>query len=148
MYRYPVNIIILIFVPLWILSFTNIVIFWASPSDVSGRLQTISGLMIAYAALLPTIREKIPPSPNITLLEFMIYSLSFTIFLSTLETLIAAIDNSNPPGYVFVWDHNWRFLLSISITIATMVIFLTLTIIYKCIWEPRYNFVKDSKYGL
>lgn len=148
MYRYPINIIILIFVPLWILSFTNIVIFWASPADVSGRLQTISGLMIAYAALLPTIRDKIPPSPNITLLEYMVYSLSFTIFLSSLETLIAAVDNVNPPGYIFVWYRNWRFMLSIVITIGTMVIFFTLGVIYKCVWEPRYNFVKDSKVGL
>ena len=68
MYRYPVNIIVIIFVPLWILAFTNLVIFWADPVDVTGRLQTLSALIIAYAALLPTIRDKIPPSPTITLL--------------------------------------------------------------------------------
>lgn len=68
MYRYPINTIVILFVPLYILTFVNLVVFWGDPEDVSGKLQTISGLMIAYGALVPEVRQRIPPSPKITVL--------------------------------------------------------------------------------
>ena len=148
MYRYPVNTIVIVFVPLWIMSFVGLVIFWADPDDVSGKLQTISGLIIAYAALLPTIRDKIPPSPQITLLEYLVYSLAFCTFLASLETLLASLNFQSDGVYDFVWSRNWRFLLSMVIIISTMVIIAFLTIIYKCVWEPRYNFTKPKRFGV
>lgn len=53
MYRYPLNTIVIVFIPLYILTFANLVVFWGLPEDVSNRLQTISGLMIVYGALVP-----------------------------------------------------------------------------------------------
>lgn len=91
MYRYPTNTLVIIFVPMVILSFINLMIFWGSVTDVSSKLQTVAGLMIAYAALLPTIRDKIPPSPRITLMEYLVYALSLNVIFSSLDTVLSSL---------------------------------------------------------
>lgn len=148
MYRYPSNTLVIIFVPMGILSFINLMIFWADVTDVSSKLQTVAGLMIAYAALLPVIRSKIPPSPRVTLMEYMIYALSLNVVFSSLETVLGLIRYKRNGTYKFVWDKNWAFLLSMSITIATFAILVFLSIIHKLVWEPRYNYLPPRKYGL
>ena len=34
------------------------------------------------------------------------------------------------------------------IIIATIVICVGMTLVYKCIWEPRYNFTRDTMFGV
>lgn len=84
LYRYPINTLVMVFVPMWILTVINLFTFWAFPFEVFGRLQTVSALLIAYTALIPTVKARIPVSSQVTMIEYLIYSLCFIIFLSSL----------------------------------------------------------------
>jgi hypothetical protein len=53
-----------IFLPLWLLGIINLGIFFQDNS-MDDRIGSISALMIAFVALIPTIREEIPPNPKI-----------------------------------------------------------------------------------
>lgn len=84
---------------MWLLAFINLAIFF-SGSDLSGRLQNLGGLMIAYTAFLPTIRQRIPPSSKITFTDILIYSLILTSLLCTIRSVtIAQIDK-----FKFQWN--------------------------------------------
>jgi len=56
-----------IFLPLWILGIINMGIFFQGP-DLGKRFLNIAAMVLAYVALIPTIREEIPPFPKGTLL--------------------------------------------------------------------------------
>ena len=43
---------------------------------------SIAALLIAFVALIPTIRSKIPPNPSVKLVELLVASLLFTCFLT------------------------------------------------------------------
>ena len=67
--------IIRIFVPITILSAISLTMFWQeNANDYSGftelakRIASGCSLMIAYVALIPMIRENLPPTPSITLI--------------------------------------------------------------------------------
>jgi hypothetical protein len=53
-----------IFLPLWLLGIINLGIFFQDNS-MDDRIGSISALMIAFVALIPTIRDEIPPNPKI-----------------------------------------------------------------------------------
>jgi hypothetical protein len=53
-----------IFFPLWLLGIINLGIFFQN-NDLGARIQGIAALMIAFVALIPTIRDQIPPNPNV-----------------------------------------------------------------------------------
>ena len=53
-----------IFIPLWLLSVINLGIFFQD-NALADRIASIASLMIAFVALIPTIREQIPPNPKI-----------------------------------------------------------------------------------
>ena len=66
LYKFPLDSIVIIFLPLWLLAVLNLGIFFQS-YVLADRLMNIAALMIAFIALIPTIRERLPPSPSITL---------------------------------------------------------------------------------
>ena len=79
-YRYPANTLLMIFIPLWLLTLINLAIFFQS-YEIKNRISNTATLMVAYIAFLPTIRSKIPPSPNITFIEIITYTLFSTSIL-------------------------------------------------------------------
>lgn len=56
LYKYPLVSIITIFLPLWLLSIINLGIFFQEPG-LGDRIGSLSTLLIAFVALIPTIRE-------------------------------------------------------------------------------------------
>ncbi len=66
LYQYPISNLVNIFLPLWVLGFINLLIFFQN-IDLSGRLAVISTLTLAFIAFVPTINEKIPQTPYIKL---------------------------------------------------------------------------------
>lgn len=66
LYQYPGANLINIFIPLWVLGFINLLIFFQD-MDLGGRLGIISTLTLAFIAFVPTINEKIPQTPYIKL---------------------------------------------------------------------------------
>ena len=59
LFRYPVVDMITIFVPLWLLSFTSVYIYFQT-TEILGRVVNVAALMIAYAAIQPIVRENLP----------------------------------------------------------------------------------------
>ena len=65
LYKYPTVTIVTIFLPLWLLGIINLGIFFQD-NNLADRIASIAALMIAFVALIPTIRHEIPPSPQVT----------------------------------------------------------------------------------
>ena len=56
--------------------------------------------MIAYVALIPTIRENIPPSPKIVLIEYLVYANSLKNLFIIADSLIM---RNKGLDYEFIW---------------------------------------------
>ena len=65
LFKQPYVALLTIFIPLLLLGVINLGIFYQSNS-LDSRIASIATLMIAFMALLPTIRGQLPLSPNIT----------------------------------------------------------------------------------
>lgn len=72
LYKFPFVPFTTILVPLVILGIFNLAIFFQS-RDLGDRINNLSALMIAFIGIIPVIRESIPPSPNITRIEQLVY---------------------------------------------------------------------------
>lgn len=68
----------MIFIPLWLLTLINLSVFFQN-NDIKYRISNIAILLVAFAAFLPTIRSKIPPSQHVTLIEIITYTLLSTL---------------------------------------------------------------------
>lgn len=66
---------------------------------MADRVASIASLMIAFVALIPTIRAQIPPNPNIVFVEYLVYSETLT----SLFALIHSIDVRNIEYYSIIW---------------------------------------------
>jgi hypothetical protein len=72
MYKYPGVNLISIFVPLWILGVINLFIFFQDRT-LANRIASIATLTLAFIAFIPTINDKIPQTPNIKIVEILVY---------------------------------------------------------------------------
>ena len=66
-YRFPTVTLGTIFFPLWLMGIINLGIFFQSP-DLADRIASIATMMIAFVALIPIIREQVPPNPKLTII--------------------------------------------------------------------------------
>ena len=62
-----------IFIPLWLLTFVSVYIYFQT-TEIVNRILNVAGLMIAYAAIQPIVRDNIPEATTITLVDILIYS--------------------------------------------------------------------------
>jgi hypothetical protein len=62
LYKYPGANLVSIFVPLWVLGFINLLIFFQD-SALSGRIAAVATLTLAFIAFIPTINAQIPQTP-------------------------------------------------------------------------------------
>ena len=132
LYKFPVVSLITIFLPLWLISIISLGNFFI------GNVIVIAGRMIAFAALLPTIRGQLPQSPSITFVELLIYfEATMTSLLSLIQIVRIQFDTEFPFSYV--WHQDAILICSICVTSLTIITVLILTAIHKFIWEPSYN---------
>lgn len=59
LFRYPVVDMMTIFIPLWLLSFVSVYIYFQT-AEIMNRIVNVAGIMIAYAAIQPIVRENLP----------------------------------------------------------------------------------------
>jgi hypothetical protein len=94
-FKYPVIDMISIFVPLVVLASISMFIF-GQENGVSSdeyslfakRIGSACSILIAYVALIPVIRAKLPPSPYLTLVEIVIYISTIPNFLAMLSVYL------------------------------------------------------------
>lgn len=120
--------------PLWLLAIINIGIFYQD-ENLANRIQNIAALMIAFVALIPTIRAQIPPNPNIVFVEILVYLETFT----SLMALIDSLSVINYTNYTLTWQTNGLFLVSCIITVSCIISIAVMMILHYLIWQPRYH---------
>ena len=138
-----------IFIPLWLLSFVSVYIYFQT-TEIMNRLVNIAGLMIAYAAIQPIVRENLPEAITITLVDLLIYLelLINILFLArTIDVRVLDDGSPNPPtlplsqtneGY-----NRWNdglFIASLVISIVNIAIVMIL--IFKYMIQSR-NYKAD-----
>lgn len=126
-----------IFVPIVILSAISMTMFeQENATDSSGftelakRLGSGCNLMIGYVALIPMISANLPPTPSITLVEFLIY-------LSVIPNLLAIISiffTTSLTYLVFFRDYrafmDGFFLVSFIIVLLSCIALIIVMLVY------------------
>ncbi len=128
-YKFPYVSIAVIFLPLWLLAIINLVIFFQE-NNLAERVASISTVMIALVALIPTVRSQIPPYPKIVFIEFLVYAITSTSLLVLLESLSI----NGITSYQFDWHSNGLYISSLIITISSVFIILVMMFLHHFKW--------------
>jgi hypothetical protein len=134
LYKFPIVALATIFLPLWLLAVINLGIFFQN-NTLSDRIASIAALMIAFVALIPTIRDQIPPNPRIVFIEILVYLETLT----SLFALIHSLDVRKDDTFDLVWYKSGLFMASAIITVLTIVIVIVMMLLHYFKWEPSYN---------
>jgi sensor histidine kinase regulating citrate/malate metabolism len=67
LYKYPGNAWATIFIPIFMLSLLSIFIFVQGANSVEDQLGSIATLVLGFIAVIPNIKDQLPPSQKITL---------------------------------------------------------------------------------
>jgi len=141
MFRYPIVDMMTIFIPLWLLSFVSIYIYFQT-TEIIARIVNVAALMIAYAAIQPIVRINLPEATSITFVDVLIYSelvinILFIVSSISHRNLFDAPDSSaNNPTYMTNAGYSrWSdpyFIASFIISIVNVIAVLVLITIYLC----------------
>ena len=134
LYKYPGNALATIFIPIFLLSLLSLAIFFQS-NHLSERIGSIATMILGYIALIPSIKEQLPPSSKITVLEIVIYVSTLCCLFSLIESFL--IDDHSE--YVFDWKTNYLFLVCLLIHLFVFLFIGTLMLLHIFVWEPSYN---------
>lgn len=110
LYKAPSVTLSTIFFPLWLLSVLTLGIFFQD-IGLANRIGSLTGLQIAFVALIPVIRSQLPQSPQVTVVEILVYCEIFTGILLFIES----IQVRNMKSYSFVWYENGLFMVSAAV---------------------------------
>jgi hypothetical protein len=143
LYKYPLSSLISLCVPMWVLAFINLSIYYATCNVVADKIATIATVTLAFVAFLPTVNEKIPQTSVIKLIEVIIYVQIGTTFL----TLIDSLENRNmdPTVYETTWMSNPYFMITLIINIICAAIVIVLSLVHKIWWENVYTRKRNDK---
>ena len=72
LYRIPVVSLLTICLPIWILGWVSLAVFFQD-WGLADRIASIATLMVAYTAFMGVIRQELPPSSSITFIEILVY---------------------------------------------------------------------------
>lgn len=143
MYKYPGTNLISIFVPLWVLGFINLLIFFQDIT-LAGRIGAIATLTLAFIAFIPTINDQIPTTPNIKLVEILVYMETVASILCLIQSLSLTLNKTDATTYEFVWSTDGYFMSAFIINLLNVAVVFTLFIIHKCFWEKVYIKNRDE----
>ena len=125
-----------IFIPLWLLSFVSVYIYFQT-TEIVNRILNVAGLMIAYAAIQPIVRDNIPEATTITLVDILIYSDLIINILFLVESIdlrpyydSPANATETPTNTDYARWKDGLFLASLAIAILNVVLVLILIVIY------------------
>lgn len=143
MYKYPFTTVLTIFLPIMMLAVLNLAVFFQENS-LSGRISSLATIMVAYTAFLPTVRDRIPPSPTITAMDLILMGLCCNCMLCLLRSFL---DFGQDPSYIYDWKSDPLYLLSLTAIATIGIIVIAALVIHKTIWEPKYNrLLSDEKF--
>jgi hypothetical protein len=135
MYKHPGVNLFEIFVPLWILGFINIIVYFQA-NNLAEKLAIIATITLAFIAFIPTINETVPSTPEIKLIDILIYLEVLTTILTIIDSLITA--RIETVDFVFDYSVNGWFIATVIINLIVVAIVIVLFAIHKFYWEPTY----------
>ena len=128
-----------IFIPLWLLSFVSVYIYFQS-TEILNRIVNVAGIMIAYAAIQPIVRENLPEAVSITLVDLLIYAeliINILFLIDSINLRYISDDPPNPPDLPLNMTNdgldrwsNGLFITSFIISITTVLIVVVLIVVY------------------
>lgn len=137
LYRFPVVDMMTIFIPLWLLGFISVYVFYQT-TEIMNRIINVAALMIAYAAVQPIVRENLPDATSLTLVDLLIYMeiLTNILFLARSISIRGYFDDDASAPDPSLTNSNydrWNdglFIASVALTIANVVIVAVLIFVY------------------
>ena len=99
-------------------------------------MATIATVTLAYVAFIPTINATVPNTPEIKLVDVLVYLQILTTILTMVDSLITA--RTKDVGYIFEWQTNGWFWTTVVISSLVVVTVVVLFIVHKLVWEPVY----------
>lgn len=121
LFRHPLTTVIEILIPAVFLALINLAIYFQEVA-LSNRIASIATLLVAYTTFLPTVRQRIPPSPRLTLIEMLLYAIMLSSSLCLLRSFIDR--NENPDTYEYRWREDPCFIISITLLVFVLTVVL------------------------
>jgi hypothetical protein len=130
-YKFPGNAWATIFIPVIMLAIlsTSLFFYKSSPSE---KIGTIATIVLGFIALIPSIKDQLPPSQRITLSEIIVYIEAINCMLSLAENLFHLSRSKWIGG-------NSLFIFSLTLHLVCIGSAFSLLMIHKFRWEPSYN---------
>ena len=132
-YHYPFATLFGLLLPMWSLALYNLMIYFQG-NDLSMRISNSVFIDLSLLDYIPTIRSQLPGTPNLLLIEVLLYSLAVTFHLTIIDSYLVY----QTPDYQMNWKTNILFIISLVISLMTVVIVLALSLIHKFCWERDY----------
>jgi hypothetical protein len=101
-------------------------------ASASEKIGIIATIVLGFIALIPSIKDQLPPSQKITLSELIVYVEAINCMLSLSEHLFKFTHSKK------LWN-NKLFMISLGLHLISLGIALGLLILHKFWWEPSYN---------
>lgn len=118
---------------MWSLALYNLMIYFEG-NDLSMRISNSVFIDLSLLDYIPTIRSQLPGTPNLLLIELLLYSLAVTFHLTIIDSYMVYQDSN----YQMNWKTNILFIISLTISLLTVAIVLVLSLLHKCCWEKEY----------
>lgn len=96
---------------------------------MSDRVAAIASIMLAYIAMIPTVRSQIPPSPKILVVEVLVYSQAFT----TIPALVQSWIIDGQKDFKMTWSESAYLIVAVFVSVVTFLLVIGKTI-YFC-WK-------------
>ena len=131
LYRIPVVSLLTISLPIWILGWVSLAIFFQD-FELSNRISSIATIMVAYTQFLSIVRGELPPTPKITFIEVLINA-SIIINIFCLIESVSMRESKNE------FQVTAFFIIALIFQLFYMFIVVGLIICYYTLWKPSYD---------
>lgn len=118
-----------IFLPMLLFAIINLAIFYESNS-LKNRIGNLATLIIAFVQIVSVVRESIPPTPKVTMVEILVYLLLLSNLLCLIEGIIRYHNETQSSTF---------FILSLTISIIVFMCPLLMVIFHYCYLMKGYN---------
>ena len=89
-------------------------------------MATIATVTLAYVAFIPTINATVPNTPEIKLVDILVYLQILTTILTMIDSLITA--RTKDATYIFEWQSNGWFW--VTVIISGLVVITVVCLLY------------------
>lgn len=138
-YRVPGAILFSGFLPLTSLAFLTFAIY-GQPADIdnySDRIANYSVALLAYIAYMPTFRQSIPPTPYLTLGDYVLYLNMLGVLLAILQSFIISRELDWSPTAQFTFSAVF-YITGGILMLGPYIFLIILQLMHKFVWKKKY----------